>query len=210
MNRGFFVDKVFGPAEHQTVILDELIALIGSLILLIVEGVAAIVAALVNAILIVLEAIIGFFVNGFSLRRVKRYRRGEGNRTWPALVIVVLVSFVLVFGYDWFRYREITFVAEDGHSLPFASVVIHQGDEEHHDRTDASGHVYIPRFGVDAIELRSTRYVNKRWSREELSDTLVAERSAIAGGLEKVLKRVLTGLSKERATPSEDDADPRQ
>jgi hypothetical protein len=83
----------------------------------------------INLIAAGIEAVIGIFVSGFSLGRIER-KKGERNSTASAVggIITLLIIVGLI---GWFvvapkvMNRKVTLVAEDGHSLPFAALIIH-------------------------------------------------------------------------------------
>lgn len=176
-------------------ILDAIIGLFASLFGFIAEGVASAFVPLVNLIAVGIEALIGIFVPGFSLGRIER-RKGErkpaGSAFGGIMTLVILVALI-----GWFvvvpkvMHRKVTLVAEDGHSLPFAALIIHTGDGDRHQRTDNAGNIVIPRFGTNAVTVKDPRYVEKSWAKSEIEAELVVGRTVLGSSLDSLADRLL-------------------
>jgi len=176
-------------------ILDAIIGLFASLFGFIAEGVAMAFVPLINLIAAGIEAVIGIFVSGFSLGRIER-KKSERKSTASAVGgIMTLLIIVGLIG--WFvvapkvMNRKVTLVAEDGHSLPFAALVIHTGDEDEHERTDNAGNIVIPRFGTTSITVKDPRYVEKTWEKSEIESELVVGRTILGSGLDSLADKLL-------------------
>lgn len=176
-------------------ILDAIIGLFASLFGFIAEGFVMAFVPLINLIAAGIETVIGFFVSGFSLGRIKR-KKGERKSTASAAggIIALLIIVGLI---GWFvvapkvMNRKVTLVAEDGHSLPFAALIIHTGDGDLHQRTDNAGNIVIPRFGTKAVTVKDPRYVEKTWAKSEIEAELVVGRSVLGAGLDSVADKLL-------------------
>ena len=115
-------------------ILDAIIALFASLFGVLAEGIAMAFVPLINLIAAGIEAVIGIFVSGFRLGRIEG-RKGESKSITSTIggIVALLVMIGLI---GWFvvapkvMNRKVTLVAEDGHSLPFAALIIHTRDGE--------------------------------------------------------------------------------
>lgn len=176
-------------------ILDAIIALIAG----IVEAIAAVVGLafipLANLLIMAIEAIGGIFVAGFSLARIERKDTGTSSRASAIGGYFTLALIIGVIG--WFfilpkvMNRNIALVAEDGHSLPFAAVIIHSNDGNTHKRTDKAGNVSIPRFGTTAITIKDPRYVEKTWTHTEIQAELMVDRTVLGSGLDFLSGRLL-------------------
>lgn len=172
-------------------ILDALIALIGSVL----SGLFGLAGAVVNLFAALIELIVGLFVPDFSLGRVKRRSaKDRAPRSRAAVLGPVLAFFLLLAVFlvgPKILNRKITLVAEDGHSLPFAAMIIHLGKEDRHQRTDNAGNIEVPRFGTKAVSLKDPRYVSRTWDRAELSSPLVVERTMVGSALDSLTDRLL-------------------
>lgn len=140
-------------------ILDAIIALFGLIIGSLLQGVAHVFAPLINGVLAAIEALVGRVVDGFSIGRVGRKKsESKGSQVFGAAIIVLILGAVA-----WFAIaprvlnREITLVAEDGRSLPFAALIVHSGDGDQQTGTDNAGKVTIPRFGFTSVSVKDPR-----------------------------------------------------
>ena len=110
-----------------------------------------------------------------------------------------IVIFLLVVGgifiYEIVWHRDIAFVAEDGHSLPFAPVSIFMQEKIEHQRTDNAGNITIPRFGVDMIKITGPRYVDQSWDASEIDSILVVKRTFLGSSLDKLADQLLKPAS---------------
>ena len=176
-------------------ILDAIIGLFASLFGFIAEGVAMAFVPLINLIAAGIEAVIGIFVSGFSLGRIER-KRGE-RRSTASAVGGIMTLLIIVGLIGWFvvvpkvMNRKVALVAEDGHSLPFAALIIHTGDGDKHQRTDNAGNIVIPRFGTNAVTVKDPRYVEKTWAKSEIEAELVVGRTVLGGGLDSLADKLL-------------------
>ncbi len=176
-------------------ILDAIIGLFASLFGFIAEGVAVAFVPLINLIVAGIEAVIGIFVSGFSLGRIER-KRGE-RRSTASAVGSIMTLLIIVGLIGWFvvtpkvMNRKVTLVAEDGHSLPFAALIIHAGDGDQHRRTDNAGNIVIPRFGTKAVTVKDPRYVEKTWAKSEIETELVVGRTVVGAGLDSLADKLL-------------------
>lgn len=176
-------------------ILDAIIGLFAALFGSITEGVAMALVPLINLIAAGIEAVIGVFVSGFSLGRIER-RKGE--RKSPASAAGGIMTILVVVGLiGWFvvtpkvMNRRVTLVADDGHSLPFAALIIHTGDGDQHQRTDNAGNIVIPRFATNSVTVKDPRYIEKTWPRSEIESKLVVERTILGAGLDSLADKLL-------------------
>lgn len=169
-------------------ILDAIIAFVAGLLALVAGAVVVPVVALVNLLAAGLELVIGVFVSGFELGRLSRPGRSGALASGIVLLVVVAVVGVLLYLRGD---REVTLVAEDGHSLPLAAVVVETGQGEEHQRSDASGHITVPRFGLRSVTIKDPRYVERTWSRREIGTTLVVERTVLGGALDRAAEFLL-------------------
>lgn len=174
-------------------ILDAIIALFGSIIGSLLQGVTLVFAPLINAVLAALEALIGLVVDGFSIGRVgKKKSESKGSPVLGVSIIVLVLGAVA-----WFAIaprilnREITLVAEDGHSLPFAALIVHSGDGDQHMRTDNAGKVTIPRFGFTSVSVKDPRYIEKTWQRSDVEKEIVVQRTVLGSGLDELADKLL-------------------
>ncbi len=189
----------------KSMIIDELIALIFSFVGMIIEGFSAFFVLIFNGIAYLIEFIVLLFVSDFSLGRAKPYKtnRKKKNQSeynhhnqadagidkyYPILVVLFVIVF---FTFNHYKTRDITFVADDGHSLPFASIVIYQGDKILHKRTKNDGSLEIPRFGVDKVVINDKRYKTATWQADEIKDILTVKRSILGKGVDKLASKLL-------------------
>lgn len=174
-------------------ILDAIIALFGSIIGSLIQGVILVCALIINPLLAAVEALIGLVIDGFSIGRIRRKKLQSNG--FPVVGVAMIV--VILGAVAWFTVapkvlnRDISMVAEDGHSLPFAELIVHSGDNENHLRTDNAGHVTIPRFGFTAISVKDPRYIEKKWHRSDIKNELVVQRTLLGSGLDKLADKFL-------------------
>lgn len=176
-------------------ILDAIIALFVSLFGVLVEGVSMAFVPIINLIAAGIEAVIGIFVSGFSLGRIERKRdqpKSKASAIGGILTLLVIVGLV-----GWFvvapkvMNRKVTLVAEDGHSLPFAALIVHTGDGDQHQRTDNAGNIVIPRFGTNSVTVKDPRYIEKTWAKSEIEAELVVGRTVLGAGLDSLADKLL-------------------
>lgn len=185
-------------------ILDGIIGFFGSLIGVLAEGAAGLGAAIINAVASGVEAVVGLFVTGFKLGRVGWRKRaeaveGQGSvRRSQKRVLGGMTFWVMILGVlGWsvigpvVMTRKITLVAEDGHSLPFAALVVHTRNGDEHLRTDNAGHASIPRFATSAVTVKDPRYVEQTWSAKEIERELIVKRTVLGAGLDGLVDRLM-------------------
>jgi hypothetical protein len=169
-------------------ILDDLIVALVALIQALFEGTILLVELFVNLIIAVVELVVGLFIPDFHMGRMKRERKytnlGLLLRLAPMLLILGLICWLFVV--PKFTERTITFVAKDGQSLTYAGVIIHSKHGDQHRRTDRQGDITFSRFSTRAITLKDSRYVEQTWQKSEFKDTLVARRTVLGSGLDKL------------------------
>ncbi|MCF6299281.1 MAG: hypothetical protein L3J01_05315 [Thiomicrorhabdus sp.] len=176
-------------------IIDAIIALFAPLFGLFVEGVAITFVPLINLIAAGIEVVICIFVSGFSLGRIERKKVEPKS---PGSAIGGIVTLLLLIGViGWFVVapkllnRKVTFVAEDGHSLPFAALIVHTNSGDQHERTDNAGNVVIPRFSTKSITVKDPRYVEKTWEKSDIELELVVGRTILGSGLDSLANKLL-------------------
>lgn len=186
-------------------ILDDIIVFIFEIICLLVEGVITVSVGIINLFALALEAIIGLFITGFKLRRIERPERNEAQATGPAAARakptwlpprVSLIVFFVAFGLVIFALaaestmnRKITLLAKDGHTLPFAILIVHTKDGQYHKLTNKSGNVRIPRFSTTALTVNDPRYVSQTWQESEITRELTVGRSLLGTSLDHLSDR---------------------
>jgi fructose-specific phosphotransferase system IIC component len=179
----------------ENMIIDAIIALFASLFGVLVEGVTMTFVPLINLIAAGIEAVIGIFVSGFHLGRINRKRDQLKSNVSAIGGILTLLAILGLIG--WFVVmptvlsRKVTLVAEDGHSLPFAALIVHTGNGAQHLRTDNSGNIVIPRFDTNSVKVKDPRYVEKTWAKSEIEAELVVERTVLGAGLDSLADRLL-------------------
>jgi len=172
-------------------ILDDLIAALVALVELLVEGITFVIEPLVNLIAAGIEAVVGLVIPGFRTGRMKKRkpRRGAILAGLTLITVIGLACGWAIFGPKILN-RTVTFVAEDGHSLTYAGVIVHTAKEDRHRRTNRQGELRIPRFATRALTLKDARYVGQRWEKSEIQDTLTARRTLMGSGLDRLADRL--------------------
>lgn len=171
-------------------IFDAIIFLLGAL----VEGVVTVFVPIINLIAVGIEAVIGIFVSGFSLGRIER-KKGDKSKASAIRGTVILLMMIGLIG--WFvvapkvMNREVTLVAEDGHSLPFAALIIETKGGEQHKRTDNAGNIVISRFSTTSITVKDPRYIEKTWEKSEIESKLVVGRTVLGSSLDVLADKLL-------------------
>jgi len=175
-------------------ILDAIISLFGSLIPL-AEGIVALFVPLINLMAAGIEAVVGVFVSGFSFGRIERKKHQQqaaSSRLGAVFTLLILVSVIAYFAVaPRVLKRKVTLVAKDGHSLPFAALIIHTNDGDVHERTDNAGNIVIPRFGIKALTIKDPRYVEKTWKDTEIESELTVGRTVLGAGLDVIANGLL-------------------
>lgn len=176
-------------------ILDAFIALFVSIWGALVEGVVMTFVPLINCIAAGVEAVIGLFVTGFGLGRIERKRDPSKSQT---SAVVGFVTLLVVVGWMGSLFvapkvmnRTITLVAKDGHSLPFAALIVHTRGGDQHRRTDNAGNIVMPRFSTIAVTIKDPRYVEKTWTQSEIEAELVVGRTVLGAGLDSLGDQLL-------------------
>lgn len=175
-------------------ILDAIIGLIGSFVACLIQSIAVASVSVVNLIAAGIEAVAGIFVSGFNLRRIERKK--ENPRTSASAIGGVVILLFVISAIGWFvipkmMNRTVALVAKDGHSLPFAALIIQIEGENQHKRTDNAGNIVIPRFGANAITVKDPRYVEQTWKHSEIEAELIVERTALGSGLDSLADRLI-------------------
>lgn len=182
-------------------ILDAIIAFFMLLVGPVITGSVALAVLVINLCAVVIEAVVGIFVSGFTLRRIERKKdREQCLSDWKSGLLFLAVILVIVAGVIlWPRLtqREITLVAPDGHSLPYVALIIHGQDGDTHERSDESGRISVPRFGVTALSVKDPRYVTTRWPKADWESNLTVERTLLGSGLDRLAGRLLKKPAKE-------------
>ena len=176
-------------------ILDTIIVAVVAFLSLIAEAVSLVAIPLINLSAAIVEVILGLFFTGFSLGRLKRE---SAQRKTPSLREKISVSFLvlvcLLLGalvVPKLIFRSVTFISKDGHSLPYAALIVHTWSGDHHTRTDSSGNVEVSRFTTTSITIKDPRYVEQTWQESELSGPVTAQRTLLGSGLDSVVGKVL-------------------
>lgn len=177
-------------------ILDAIIALIFGL----VGATIAAAAAIINLIAAAIEGIVSIFIDGFTLGRI-RPRNDQPKKPKPvtrtqlvlcAISWLVILSLLLgLFVIPKIREREITFIAKDGHPLPFAAVLITTKNSTESRRTDTAGNLKVPRFGLQSVTLKDPRYIQTTWSHPNIKSPLEARRTILGSSLDKFADKLL-------------------
>jgi hypothetical protein len=180
-------------------IFDAIIGAFTSLAELLTAAVLAASVAILNATFAVVELIAGIFVAGFTIKRIEHRRTKPRSTASNAFVWAALGLIVVAIVLPLIMKRTVTLVAEDGHSLPFAAVMIHTNDEaDRSERTDSAGNIRIPRFGIHAVSVKDPRYVEQTWSKADIEPRLVVRRTVLGSGLDHLAKQLLAPDAKSR------------
>lgn len=159
------------------------------------ERIAMVFVPLINWIAAGIETVAGIFFTGCSLGRIVR-KKGDSKSTASAIAgIMTLLTITVLLG--WFVVApkimqwEVTLVAEDGHSLPFATLIVHTKDDVRHERTDKTGNILLPRFSTTSVTVKDPRYVEKIWEESEIESELIVERTVLGSGLDFLADKLL-------------------
>ncbi len=177
-------------------ILDDIIAAIVGLFQFLIESTVIVVEPVVNSTATGLEALIALFVTDFQLGRMRKRKK----RSKMEIALRLLPSLLILAAIAWFfvtpkvMNRTVTFIAEDGHSLTYAGVIVHGKDGDRHRRTNRQGELRIKRFSTRALTLQDARYVERTWERSEIEATLTASRSVLGSGLDRLGDRLRRAL----------------
>ncbi|MFK5924817.1 MAG: hypothetical protein QM496_21775 [Verrucomicrobiota bacterium] len=188
-------------------ILDVIIGLFMSLFSVLTEGVPLVVVPVANLFIVLLnlvfggvELVLGLFIEGFSMGRIEKKQRKPKS---PAFAVGGFVALLLIVGMlAWVLYapkvlnQNITLLAEDGHGLPFAALIIHTKDGDRHERTDNAGNIEVSRFGTSAITVKDPRYAVRTWKKSEIESELVVGRTILGAGLDSLADKLLKAAKK--------------
>ena len=179
----------------KSMILDAIIGLFVSLLTPLAEGVMIVFVPLVNLIASGIEAVVGVFVSGFSVGRIERKEHQQQTASSSFFTVLPLLILFGMIGYfvvaPRVLNRKVTLVAKDGHSLPFAALIIHTKDGDLHERTDNAGNIVIPRYGIKALTIKDPRYVEETWKNAEIKSELTVGRTVLGAGLDAMADRLL-------------------
>ena len=177
-------------------ILDVLIALFGSIIL----GFSLMVCTLINGILYLIESLISLVIEGFTLGRLGKKNEScklPGSARGGALgLLALLLISALVLLIPSVLEKQVTLVAQDGHCLPFAGLIIQTNGQNQHLRTNHSGQVMIPRFGELSLTIKDARYVEKTWKRSDIDQELIVERTVLGSSLDIISEKLLQPIKR--------------
>lgn len=193
-------------------ILDELIVLFVTIICSLVEGMIGASVVVINLIAGLIELIVGLFIAGFKLGRLEPPARDHEpdedhpryKQTWvsPRKSLIIMFSLLGVIGCliagPSLMKRKVTLLAEDGHTLPFAALIIHTRDGDQRQHTDVAGKVHIPRFTTTALTVNDPRYMGKTWQKSEIGSELTVGRTILGSSLDAVAGRLLKPSSKDK------------
>ena len=171
-------------------ILDAIAALVGAIIEPLIAAVSVVLVGFLNLGILIAEAIGSIFVSNLKFKRISKRTRDPKRSDWIPTAVIFAIALLFI-GYLQIKDREIQFVAVDGHSLPYAEVIVRTDNTERNERTDKVGRIDVPRFGLVSVSLMDPRYVEKTWTREELQPRLVAERTFLGSGLDKIANALL-------------------
>ncbi len=176
-------------------ILDAIIGLFASIFGALVEALALVFVPVINLIAAGVEAVVGILVSGFSLGRIQGKK--IESRSPASAIAGILPSLLIVGVIGWLVIapnvlnRDVTLIAVDGHSLPFAAVIVHTKDGDEHKRTDRAGSIVIPRFSIAALTVKDPRYVEKTWRKSEIKSELIVGRTILGSGLDVLADHLL-------------------
>ncbi len=191
-------------------ILDAILALFEPLVGLL----AGLAAGIFNLIAAGLELLVALIVPAFKIKRIERKKRagssppgdvGEKSReqeaahsrsyalTWSVIAVLAIGAALTPIVLN----RKITLVAKDGHSLPHAAVILHTNGGNEHLRTDYSGNLKAPRFGLLGLTVKDPRYVEQTWQGDAITRELVVSRTVLGSGLDKLAGKLLLKAARE-------------
>jgi amino acid transporter len=187
-------------------ILDGIVGLFAGLVevvVLLVVGMVEATILFINLGAAAVELVAGLFVSGFTLGRLKRKKKekesDEARRLSPTEIrLAIAGGIIAVLIVAWtvlapqVLNRKLSLVAEDGHSLPFAAVVLHTSHGDEHRRTDNAGNIVVTRFSTNAITIKDPRYVEQTWKDDEFNSPLVVRRTVLGSGLDVLAGKLLS------------------
>jgi hypothetical protein len=169
-------------------ILDVIIALFEPLF----TGLLTLLAGIFNLIAAGLEFLIALAVPAFRIKRLGRKERIEGEQVRESSRFVPIAGALVVAGLTaaaaclpMLMKRTITLVAKDGHSLPYAALILHASDGDEHLRSDNAGNFKAPRFGLKGITIKDPRYVEQTWRGDAITRQLVVSRTVLGTSLDR-------------------------
>lgn len=177
-------------------ILDAIIGLFGSIFAVLFEGIPALIVLFVNLIAAAIDLVVGIFTAGFTVGRMQRRpanerRNGDRPSMVAGLGLLVLGVGAFFFFTQGALKRKVSLVAQEGHSLPFAALIIHTNNGDRHERTDAAGNILLPRFGTTGLTIKDPRYVEQTWSGPALETKLTVKRTILGSGLDFMAKKLM-------------------
>jgi amino acid transporter len=186
-------------------ILDGIVGLFAGLVEvvpLLIVGMLEATILFINLGAAAVELVAGLFVSGFTLGRLKRKKKekesDEARRLSPTeirlaiaggIIAVLIVAWTLLA--PQVLNRKLSLVAEDGHSLPFAAVILHTSAGDEHRRTDSAGNIKIGRFSTYALTIKDTRYFEQTWKSDDFNGPLVVRRTLLGSGLDVLAGKLL-------------------
>jgi hypothetical protein len=177
-------------------ILDAVIGLFGSIFAVLFEGIPALVVLVVNLIAATIDLVVGIFTAGFTVGRMQRRPANERRKLSRPNILVSLGVIILGLGAFLFLNpsaykRKVSLVAQEGHSLPFAALIIHTNTGDRHERSDSAGIILLPRFGINGLTIKDPRYVQQTWSGSQIESTLTVKRTILGSGLDFMAKKLM-------------------
>lgn len=151
---------------------------------------------LINALLWVIEWIVGLFTGGVTIGRIRSRKKDRAEaKSFPAALFVVtwfvILGFAGIFFWSHLTKREITVLADDGRPVMAALMEMQAGGSIDYQRTNSVGKITVPRFGLTAIRMKDSRYVEKEWLAGAVTSELKVQRTILGSGLDKLKSSLL-------------------
>lgn len=183
-------------------IVDDIIAFFVGLVEVAVGFVAAVIF-LINGIAALLEFVLGLFINGIVIGRIKQPGRKEGREVslvGPAITwVMILVAVFYFFAWPKLIERELQIITSDGRPVTLALIEFEKNDSLERLRTNLSGEIKLPRFGLERVTMKDSRYVEKEWRGEALDMELIVERTVLGAGLDSLKDKLLKPFSEKES-----------
>lgn len=154
---------------------------------------------LINAFLALIELVLGLFFDGIELRRLNQ-RKEQGKSSLVGALTIwggVLVLIFYFIAWPKMTQRELTIMTTENRPVMAALIEFEKNGITDHVRTNSVGKITVPRFGLDRVTMKDSRYVGKDWERDAITDALIVEPTILGAGIEKLTDQLLKPFSQK-------------
>lgn len=177
--------------------LDDIFAFLLGLIALAVAPLVTPAILVINLVAQLIEWFLGLFMEGITIGKITRKKKDDPKKKTTivvgAWVIWGGILFLLIYSIAWpkLSQRELKFMTTDGRPVMMALIEFENDGSIDHLRTDSVGNITVPRFGLDRVSMKDSRYVEKYWRGDDIEGELVVVPTLLGAGLDSLKDQFL-------------------